>query len=85
MHTLDRIQELADDEACAPLVLRFKSVEALRKVILRDFFRHGFNGDGDDGGSCIDGEKEGAWDVGVSQRASPVANSCVCFAGLKAV
>lgn len=32
-----------------------------RRRILRSFYRLGFNGDGDDGGSCIDGRLTSAW------------------------
>lgn len=30
----------------------YGGVERVRKIILRDYFRHGFDGSGDDGGSC---------------------------------
>lgn len=43
----------------------FGGVEALRILILRDFFRHGFDGSGADSyfsaGSCIDGRLTSAW------------------------
>lgn len=45
------------------LTSQFKSAQELRMTILADFFKHGFDGDGDDGGSCIDGRLTSAWNL----------------------
>uniref|UniRef100_A0A7S1PI57 Non-canonical E2 ubiquitin-conjugating enzyme C-terminal domain-containing protein n=1 Tax=Percolomonas cosmopolitus TaxID=63605 RepID=A0A7S1PI57_9EUKA len=42
----------------------FGSPEKLRKEILRDYFRHGFDGSGSNGGSCIDGRLTSSWNWG---------------------
>lgn len=61
-NTIDRIEELnADPHISSYIDKNFGDYERLRKLILADFFRHGFDGSGDDGGSCIDGRLTSCW------------------------
>eukprot|EP00927_Polykrikos_kofoidii_P020502 TRINITY_DN1973_c0_g1_i1.p1 TRINITY_DN1973_c0_g1~~TRINITY_DN1973_c0_g1_i1.p1 ORF type:complete len:619 (-),score=149.34 TRINITY_DN1973_c0_g1_i1:305-2161(-) len=60
--TLDRLPDIYKSPAIAKLIdAEFGSLEALRMTILQDFFRHGFDGSGDDGGSCVDGRLTSCW------------------------
>jgi hypothetical protein len=43
------------DPATSALIALHGGAAKLRLDILTDYFKSGFNGDGDDGGSCIDG------------------------------
>jgi hypothetical protein len=60
---IDRLDELAHHDDIREIVIEggYGGVENLKKQILRDFFRSGFDGSGSDGGSCVDGRLTSAW------------------------
>jgi len=58
---IERIGELVKDPLCGQFIEEAGGVEYLRKKILCDYFKHGFDGSGDDGGSCIDGRLTSSW------------------------
>jgi hypothetical protein len=62
----------------------FGGIEKCRISILRDFFRHGFDGSGSDdyssSGSCIDGRLTSAWNWCVYMFVSVII-SHMCIVG----
>jgi hypothetical protein len=60
VESLDRVVE-ANPRVKRYVDKEFGSADKAKIVILRDFFRHGFDGSGDDGGSCVDGRLTSAW------------------------
>eukprot|EP01106_Pelomyxa_sp_JSP_P019316 TRINITY_DN959_c0_g2_i1.p1 TRINITY_DN959_c0_g2~~TRINITY_DN959_c0_g2_i1.p1 ORF type:complete len:213 (-),score=65.04 TRINITY_DN959_c0_g2_i1:152-745(-) len=61
VRSVERLPLLERAEATANLVTQFGGARRAALTILRDFFRHGFDGSGSDGGSCIDGRLTSAW------------------------
>jgi len=60
------LEKLPDTYASSPAMKKyidaeFGGLDVLRMAILQDFFRHGFDGSGDDGGSCVDGRLTSCW------------------------
>lgn len=51
----------SDDRVNAYVREHFGTQEKLKAAVLVDFFRHAFDGSGDDGGSCIDGRLTSSW------------------------
>ena len=62
VHFIQGLPELCRDERILEYVeTEFGSVEALKMTVLADYFKFGFDGSGDDGGSCIDGRLTSSW------------------------
>jgi len=64
--TLEQLDQLMKDDGLKAYIdATFGGKENLKKEILADFFRHGFDGSGADNffdaGSCIDGRLTSAW------------------------
>lgn len=64
--TVEEVDKIAKDPALKEYVDKtFGGCEALKKEILADFFRYGFDGSGADNffdaGSCVDGRLTSAW------------------------
>lgn len=59
---LQGLPELCQDERIDRYIKeQFGSQHKLKMAVLADFFKHGFDGSGDDGGSCIDGRLTSSW------------------------
>jgi hypothetical protein len=62
VQTLDQLDDMARDPGTLDYFKNvYGSVDNLRMEILTDYFRHGFDGSGDDGGSCVDGRLTSTW------------------------
>eukprot|EP00929_Paragymnodinium_shiwhaense_P118939 TRINITY_DN90839_c0_g1_i1.p1 TRINITY_DN90839_c0_g1~~TRINITY_DN90839_c0_g1_i1.p1 ORF type:complete len:631 (+),score=167.94 TRINITY_DN90839_c0_g1_i1:103-1995(+) len=63
VRTLDALPKVASSSPAVSQLIdaEYGGVDTLRMAILQDFFRHGFDGSGDDGGSCVDGRLTSCW------------------------
>jgi len=63
VQTLDKLPEVYQSSPATKALIdkEFNNLDTLRMLILQDFFRHGFDGSGDDGGSCVDGRLTSCW------------------------
>lgn len=51
----------SNDGIGAYITKEFGGIDQLKMMVLCDYFKHGFDGSGDDGGSCIDGRLTSSW------------------------
>eukprot|EP00816_Leptocylindrus_hargravesii_P007364 CAMPEP_0196805074 /NCGR_PEP_ID=MMETSP1362-20130617/4798_1 /TAXON_ID=163516 /ORGANISM="Leptocylindrus danicus, Strain CCMP1856" /LENGTH=637 /DNA_ID=CAMNT_0042177751 /DNA_START=86 /DNA_END=1999 /DNA_ORIENTATION=+ len=59
---IDSIPKLCEDQHVADYIEdEFGGERRLKMYVLKDYFKHGFDGSGDDGGSCIDGRLTSSW------------------------
>lgn len=59
IHTLPTI---INDERVADYIFeQYGTLDNLKMIVLQDYYKHGFDGSGDDGGSCIDGRLTSSW------------------------
>ena len=59
---VDGVDGLWADEKIRPYIeVQFGDARSLKMKVLCDYFKHGFDGSGDDGGSCIDGRLTSSW------------------------
>eukprot|EP01125_Pyxidicula_operculata_P002135 TRINITY_DN12075_c0_g1_i1.p1 TRINITY_DN12075_c0_g1~~TRINITY_DN12075_c0_g1_i1.p1 ORF type:complete len:503 (-),score=59.46 TRINITY_DN12075_c0_g1_i1:24-1469(-) len=61
VQTIDRIKDLEKDPKVNIFLEQYGGADNVIKSILCDYFKHGFDGSGDDGGSCIDGRLTSSW------------------------